>query len=59
MSMAAVAATQQTPIIVAKKGGISEDGLYEVRDKDVTIVGGKTVVTSGEEKRNKNRKQNQ
>ena len=50
MSIAAVAATQQTPIIVAKKGGISEDGLYEVRDKDVTIVGGKTVVTSGEEK---------
>ena len=50
MSIASVAATQKTPIIVAKKGGISEDGIYEVRDKDVTIVGGKTVVTSGEEK---------
>ena len=50
MSIAAVAATQQTPIIVAKKGGISEDGLYEVRDRHVTIVGGKTVVTLAEEK---------
>ncbi len=50
MSIAAVAATQKTPIIVAKKGGISEDGLYEVRDRHVTIVGGNTVVTSSEEK---------
>ena len=50
MSIASVAATQQTPIVVAKNGGISEDGLYAVRDKDVTIVGGKTVVTSSEEK---------
>ena len=49
MSIASVAATQQTPIIVAKKGGISEDGIYEVRDKDVMIVGGKTVVTLAEE----------
>ena len=50
MSIASVAATQKTPIIVAKKGGISEDAVYSVRDKDVTIVGGKTVVTSAEEK---------
>ena len=50
MSIASVAATQKTPIIVAKKGGISEDGLYEVRDRHVTIVGGKTVVTAAEEK---------
>ena len=49
MSIASVAATQKTPIIVAKKGGISEDGIYEVRDKDVMIVGGKTVVTLAEE----------
>ena len=50
MSIASVAATQQTPIIVAKKGGISEDGIYEIRDRHVTIVGGKTVVTTAEEK---------
>ena len=50
MSIASVAATQQTPIIVAKKGGISEDGVYEVRDKHVTIVGGNTVVTAADER---------
>ena len=50
MSIASVAATQKTPIIVAKKGGISEDGLYAVRDKHATIVGGKAVVSIEDEK---------
>ena len=33
MSIASVAASKTTPIIVAKKGGISEDGLYELKGK--------------------------
>ena len=51
MSIAAVAAnkTAATPIIVAKNGGISEDAVYELRDKDVVIVGGEATVTEAEE----------
>ena len=33
MSIASVAASTKTPIIVAKKGGISEDALHELREK--------------------------
>ena len=50
MSIAAVAATQKTPIIVSKKGGISEDAIYELRNKDVTVIGGKTVVSDADYK---------
>ena len=50
MSIAAVAAAQKTPIIVAKKGGISEDATYELRNKDVTVIGGKSVVTEADYK---------
>ncbi len=50
MSIAAVAANRQTPIVVAKKGGISEDAVYELRGSDVTIIGGKTVVSANDEK---------
>ena len=50
MSIAAVAASQKTPIIVSKKGGISEDATYELRNKDVTVIGGKTVVSDADYK---------
>ena len=53
MSIAAVAsnktANSQTPIIVAKNGGISEDALYELRGKKVVIVGGESSVSKAEE----------
>ena len=49
MSIAAVAAEQKTPIIVSNVNGLTEDGVYEVRDKDVMIVGGKKVVTDADE----------
>ena len=53
MSIAAVAsnktANSQTPIIVAKNGGISEDALYELRGKKVVIVGGEASVSKAEE----------
>ena len=50
MSIASVAASSKTPIIVAKKGGISEDAVYALRDSNVTIIGGKTVVSANDEK---------
>ena len=50
MSIASVAATSKTPIVVAKKGGISEDAVYALRDSNVTIIGGKTVVSANDEK---------
>ena len=50
MSIAAVAAYNKTPIIVAKRGGISEDALHTFDEKaNVAIVGGETVVTEAEE----------
>ena len=53
MSIASIASAQtadkQTPIIVAKNGGISEDALYELRDKHVTIIGGEKAVSKAEE----------
>ena len=53
MSIAAVAAdkansttgTDVTPIIVAKKGGISYQALDELEGKDVTVVGGEASVS--------------
>ena len=48
MSIAAVAAEKKTPIVVAKKGGISEEALYELRDQYVTVIGGEAVVSKSE-----------
>ena len=48
MSIAAVAANTKTPIIVAKKGGISEDATYELRGKKATIIGGETAVSKAD-----------
>ena len=48
MSIASVAANQKTPIVVAKKGGITEDAVYELKDKDVTIIGGVNAVSKSE-----------
>ena len=51
MSIAAVAAFNKTPIVVAKKGGISEDALYTFdKDANVAVIGGKAVVTDAEVK---------
>ena len=51
MSIAAVAAFNKTPIVVAKKGGISEDALYTFdKDANVAVIGGKSVVTDAEVK---------
>ena len=51
MSIASVAAYNKTPIIVAKKGGISEDALYTFnKDANVAIIGGESVVSAAEEK---------
>ena len=50
MSIASVAAYNKTPIIVAKKGGISEDALHTFDEKaNVAIVGGASVVSEAEE----------
>ena len=48
MSIAAVAAETGTPIIVAKKGGVSEDATYELKGKEVTIIGGEGVVSKAD-----------
>ena len=51
MSIAAIAANKADvkPIIVAKKGGITEDALYELRDVDVTIIGGENAISKAKE----------
>ena len=48
MSIAAVAAETKTPIIVSKNGGVSEDAIYELRGKEVTVIGGEAVVSKGD-----------
>ena len=56
MSIAGVASTKSTatknevtPIVVAKKGGISEDALYELKGLDVTVIGGENAVSKDDE----------
>ena len=48
MSIASVAASQKTPIVVAKKGGITEDATYELKGKDVTVIGGEAAVSKAD-----------
>lgn len=48
MSIASVAATTKTPIVVAKKGGITEDATYELRKSDVTVIGGENAVSKAD-----------
>ena len=50
MSIASVAAENTLPIIVAKKGGITEDAAYELKGKNVTIIGGENAVSKADEK---------
>ena len=45
MSIAPVAANDETPIIVAKKGGVSYNALDELDGKDVTVIGGEASVS--------------
>ena len=48
MSIAAVAAETKTPIVVAKKGGITEDATYELRKSDVTVIGGENAISKAD-----------
>ena len=48
MSIAAVAATNKTPIIVSKKGGLTEDALLELKGADVTVIGGENAVSKAD-----------
>ena len=48
MSIAAVAAETGTPIIVAKKGGITEDAIYDLRKAEVTVIGGENAVSKAD-----------
>ena len=50
MSIASVAAQKKQPIVVAKKGGISEDALETLEDVKVTVIGGESVVSASEYK---------
>ena len=50
MSIAAYAASQRQPIVVAKKGGISEEALETLEDVKVTVIGGESVVSASEYK---------
>ena len=50
MSIASVAAATKTPIIVAKKGGISEDALYELKGSKTTVIGGESAVSASDYK---------
>jgi len=55
MSVSAVAATNKTPIIVAKKGGISSDALSYLEDNASTgavrIIGGENVFSTADEEK--------
>ena len=46
MSIAGVAATKETPIIVSKKGGLSEDALDALKGEKVTVIGGELSVSA-------------
>ena len=48
MSIASVASETKTPIIVAKKGGISDEAVSELSDQNVVVVGGKSVFSDYE-----------
>ena len=45
MSIAAVAATNKTPIVVSKAGGLTEDAIEALKDANVTVIGGKSAVS--------------
>ncbi len=49
MSIAGVAAELQMPIVVAKRGGLSEDAAYELRGDKAILIGGKTVLSEEDE----------
>ena len=51
MSIAAYAASQRQPIVVAKKGGISEEALETLEYVKVTVIGGESVVSASEYKK--------
>ena len=50
MSIAPVAAGAETPIIVSKNGGISEDAIDELKGFNVTVIGGENAVSAADYK---------
>ena len=48
MSIAPVAAGAETPIIVAKNGGLSEDAIDELKGFNVTVIGGENAVSAAD-----------
>ena len=48
MSISGYASTESIPVIVSKKGGLTYDGLKELEDKAVTVLGGENSVSAKE-----------
>ena len=48
MSIAGVAATKEAPIIVAKRGGLTDDALEALEGAKVTVIGGELSVSAEE-----------
>ena len=46
MSIAGVAAAKETPIIVSKKGGLTDDALEALEGAKVTVIGGEASVSA-------------
>ena len=48
MSISGYASSKKIPVIVSKKGGLTYEGLKAVKDKSVTVIGGKVAVSEKE-----------
>ena len=48
MSIAAKASELERPIIVAKKGGITEDAVDTLKDVNVTVIGGENAISKAD-----------
>ena len=48
MSIAAKASELERPIIVSKKGGLTEDAIDTLKDVNVTVIGGENAVTKAD-----------
>ena len=48
MSISGYASAKGIPVIVSKKGGLTYEGLKELKDKAVTVIGGENAVSAAE-----------
>ena len=48
MSISGYASKKGIPVIVSKKGGLTYEGLKELKDKAVTVIGGENAVSAAE-----------